>query len=869
MSQWAALFGAALTLGAAERPRPLLFNLDASEFFVGSFGPVEPATIDRYVAGLGATSVSDLFVCVNMQRTNYRSRVWESDWDGYNPAAGDDQPFFAGIAPTRAFEREWYRNSYQWSLKGVDYPQRVLSAAGSNGIRGWISVRMNDAHYPDRPLHPYHSTFWREHPKARLSQSSLDYFHADVRSHYLALIREVAERYDMHGLELDFMRHGHYFHPEQALEGAALMTELVREARRITKEAARRLAHPVKLAVRVPGSPWIATQRGLDAVEWSREGLVDLVVASPWWASSQSDISVESWRGLVRGYGVDVAVALEDGVSSGASGRRTLHVEEARGIALSSLHRGADAVYLFNWFTGPLVEWDKAIYKDFLSTASNQDALRSRARRFPVTLIDPFAAGEPGTPRPLAQTGPKRALRVPVGPLPLAGQRAFVALSLDAGNTPAEVRLNGRKCTPAGEEKDLLLFEVPPGALRPDHALVEMNVPEKAVLTWLEVRIVPPAPSQSAARLHLDVPGYEVRNGSGAYTGFNSVNLQEIYVTRKLPVVRSQIARGWGKPVVVRLSTGKLLASQYKNLRGNPNPNYPSASEEAAIAESNDNGETWSTPRLLGIPGRATQFTALRGDVLILAAGDRLYRSTDRGQTWVNAPLTWKPESPDGKARPLHFDESNGVVELPDGSLACGAFMEVAPGQPRSYFVRSFDGGRTWSQGSYVMVASEISYVVTSSGTLLGIARTPGNGAGEGGASLRTVRSFDAGKTWSEGEQFGLGAAQVPGFPLSLPDGRLLLVYGNRQFPFGAQAILSHDEGRTWSVEEPLVLSWFSWDAYCGHPRSLILPSGEILTGYYTRVFKEQGPNEDVVSHVVRWAIPGGWPTAHASAKAR
>ncbi len=44
------------------------------------------------MAGAGVT----VFLCnTNARRTNYRSRVWESYWDGYDPAGPDDQPFLA------------------------------------------------------------------------------------------------------------------------------------------------------------------------------------------------------------------------------------------------------------------------------------------------------------------------------------------------------------------------------------------------------------------------------------------------------------------------------------------------------------------------------------------------------------------------------------------------------------------------------------------------------------------------------------------------------------------------------------------------------------------------------------------------------
>ena len=105
---------------------------------------------------------------------------------------------------------------------------------------------------------------------------------------------------------------------------------------------------------------------------------------------------------------------------------------------------------------------------------------------------------------------------------------------------------------------------------------------------------------------------------------------------------------------------------------------------------------------------------------------------------------------------------------------------------------------------------------------------------------------------------------------IEIVDGRLLIVYGNRQFPFGAQAIASRDGGETWDSEHPIILAWFSWDNYCGHPRSVLLPDGSVVTGYYARVFTgaheivltptARNPDPDVVGHCLRWRVADDWP---------
>ena len=79
--------------------RPVIYNLDCSEFFVGTFGPVKPETIDKFVEEHARAGVTHLFINVNAQRVNYRSKVWDAAWDGMDPDADDNQPFFAGIDP--------------------------------------------------------------------------------------------------------------------------------------------------------------------------------------------------------------------------------------------------------------------------------------------------------------------------------------------------------------------------------------------------------------------------------------------------------------------------------------------------------------------------------------------------------------------------------------------------------------------------------------------------------------------------------------------------------------------------------------------------------------------------------------------------
>ena len=474
---------------AATSKRPVIYNLDCSEFFVGTFGPVVPKTIDKFVDEHARAGISHLFINVNAQRVNYRSKVWDAAWDGLDPDADDNQPFFAGIDPKRRFETTFFRSHWKLHAEGCNYPARM--------------IRMNDAHRP-AANHPYHSTIWKNHPEWRLSNQGLDYERPEVREHHLKLVQEVCEQFDLDGLELDFLRFWLYFRPGREHEGGKLMNRFIEQARQATRAAERRLKHPVKLSVRVPSTPWIARRHGLDAVAWARAGLIDHITAGSFWSSTNSDIPVETWKGRLIDTDVTVSVHLEDGISSGATRRRTMTHEEMRGILSSALHRGADAVYFFNLFTGPFQRWPRKDHDGLLADAGSLAALKAGPRRHVVTEISPWSAGADGPSRHLPYKGRNGQFRLHIGPRPDPDRQVHVELLVTGNTKPVSVRVNGARCTSSGMAEPEHIkasgwkgegleprqqFQVPHEALVPGYNLVEVQATEDVTVNWVEISV--------------------------------------------------------------------------------------------------------------------------------------------------------------------------------------------------------------------------------------------------------------------------------------------------------------------------------------------------------------------------------------------
>jgi hypothetical protein len=485
-----------------ERPHGrVIYNLDCTEYFVGTFGPIVPATIDKFVDNHAAAGVTDLFINVNAKRTNYRSDAWEAHWDGLDPKGGDDQPFFAGLDPQRRFETGLFWNMYSLHEQGCDYPERMIDSARRNKLKAWISLRMNDDHNPHLPDHPAHSTLWRSHPEWRLAYG-LDYEQKEVREYHMKLVQEVCSRYDIDGLELDFVRFWLYFRDGRQHDGVPLITAFVEQARQIVRAAEQRLGHPVQLAVRVPSTPWIARRHGLDAISWAKAGLVDLIIASPFWPSVDSDVPIEAWKGLLIGTDVPVAVGLESGMHSGDA-NRTITPEEIRGVIVNGLHRGADDVYFFNLFTGPYQSWPREAHDQVIQDASSLAELCAAPRRHPISITSPWSEGEPGKASVLPHSGSSGAFRVYSGPKPAQDQQAKIELVAEGHDQPLAIRLNGIQCDFAGLVKPEHItasgweapvpqrhtYDVPALAISDGYNLVEVNAEQDVTITWLEISV--------------------------------------------------------------------------------------------------------------------------------------------------------------------------------------------------------------------------------------------------------------------------------------------------------------------------------------------------------------------------------------------
>ena len=279
---------------------------------------------------------------------------------------------------------------------------------------------------------------------------------------------------------------------------------------------------------------------------------------------------------------------------------------------------------------------------------------------------------------------------------------------------------------------------------------------------------------------------------------------------------------------VMETDKGALLITTFTSLA------YESGLKKAEAAESGGSGQ-WPAEKLRRWRAAHNRLTAEERQK---ALGVWMIRSTDEGVTWsgrydsqVNSP--------------------HGPIQLSDGrQLYAG--KELWSGEKRIGVCQSTDDGQTWSwlaqiptrAGDNASAYHELHAVETADGRILVQIRN--HNKTNSGETLQT-ESSDGGKTWSEPHSIGVWG--LPSHLLRLNDGRLLMTYGHRRPPYGNQARLSHDHGRTWS--EPMIVSGDGIGGDLGYPSTVQLDDGTLVSVWY-EVMKD---SPRAVLRQARWTL--------------
>ncbi len=514
----------------------IFFNEDPNHFvFSRKAAGYERITMEEakdFILQYKDTQITDFFVCLGASGSWYDSQKTDNIMQNYRrwlEEGKTDEADTDIVVSSVSLVEKFYRD-YGTSLQAV-----WVETLREIGIHPWISIRMNDIHEAGAEESILHSGFFRKNrEKNRVSHRepagyydyALDYMFEEVREHYLTVIGEALERFDVFGLELDFMREIYSLGIGREYEGTAVINAFMRNVYALVKEAEVRFGHEVKIAVRLPDTPEKALRLGFDFFDWTEAGIVDCIIVTPRWASSDNHMPIDLWKKILKGKGVTLAAGQEILISAynrrGFTPRYNTY-ETAIATACAHHFQGADAIYLFNYMDalpkGDSLETDdgrefslcldREIYGKFLRTAGDYTLCASARRRHVVTYSDVNAVGVTSRRQlPVRLSGRKEkptefsALRIATGKIaPSQRISAVLGFSREEAFEPEEIRvyLNAKLCRFVGEEKPrdpqypdmrYLRFEAENDGNAIPVCVLEIGIREgKTELHWAEIEI--------------------------------------------------------------------------------------------------------------------------------------------------------------------------------------------------------------------------------------------------------------------------------------------------------------------------------------------------------------------------------------------
>ncbi len=491
--------------------RPLFLNIDDTHFLFSRFKagiyPDEEHIRDM-VRPYGQTSVSDLVLCCCGRISDIPGLGKESWLDKVHQRIENGHPVdYSGTMLSLARQI--------WEDQGLDPYKIWMEEARENHLRIWFSVRMNDCHDNDQETSFLHSNFYHTHPEYRIIRHRpvdgyydrcLDYGIEGVRARELTYLRNLLERYDLDGLELDFQRETFCFQPGH--EDPELMTGFIREVRSILDRAGERNGRQIRLAVRTVADPEDALELGFDVVTWAEESLVQVIIPSPRWSSTDTDMPLLLWKRLLRHTSVELAPCIEVLIRPYPRAE-ALYTDVSHVMALAAQFdaAGANAVYLYNYFDDPdpvHPYWNVGKDQDqcavldenlrpLLKTLGDPDLIAAAERCYMLTYRDQRPSWRPRIIRLPAMLGDQTStFRIMTGPVE-ENRKLFVRLGIRISDTMPDVYVNAAPAEYIGtepcvhSESPVMVYRFGNGILL-GSAVIEIRCPG-AKLDYLDVTV--------------------------------------------------------------------------------------------------------------------------------------------------------------------------------------------------------------------------------------------------------------------------------------------------------------------------------------------------------------------------------------------
>ena len=263
---------------AAHRQRRVIFNNDGDDAWIGGAPATKEGLLSLRMDHIGDCGVDSMFYCTTMSINSFThdSRITE-------------------VFTTKDSPAEANRMSDLIKMK-TDPLELAIKACGERNIEIFWTLRMNDVHDSFTPA--FLSQWKKDHPRLLMGTpeeskgtdvrnplhfwSWADFEHREVRDVILVGVKDVLARYDVDGIDLDFVSHNCYFKETRRLEPVTpehcdMLTDMVGKISEEVLAASERKGKPILLSARILQTLELNRRFGLDIEKWVKSGYIDFI----------------------------------------------------------------------------------------------------------------------------------------------------------------------------------------------------------------------------------------------------------------------------------------------------------------------------------------------------------------------------------------------------------------------------------------------------------------------------------------------------------------------------------------------------------------------------------------------------------------
>ncbi len=295
--------------------------------------------------------------------------------------------------PSKVIPELQYPTLLRWRKEGIDIAHRIVEEGHRRKLEVFWEHRLNGADREVDVTTPARHPLKDAHPDWLLEggwwkPGLWNFSVPGVRQYKVSVLREVAERYDLDGLNLDFGRHPPYLPVGKQWEQREALTDFVRQVRLMLQDVAKKRSRPFLLSVRVASSVPGCHFDGFDIESWVQQNLVDMIIIGT--RSIQVDLA--GFKRVVHGRHVKLYPCIDQHHSP--DGYHAVPSPEfLRGVAANWWHQGADGIATFNFWnelpesakvigsSGPLAE-GRSVHARAYTEIGDPKQLTSRNKWF-------------------------------------------------------------------------------------------------------------------------------------------------------------------------------------------------------------------------------------------------------------------------------------------------------------------------------------------------------------------------------------------------------------------------------------------------------------------------------------------------------